>query len=106
MNLRSEEERCSRLREELLTVREDLNKALLSRDVLEQHRAESDNLMIQLEKAKGKKEPNMSNTKFIGDLQYFQSLLSRSHTGRDLLRGDTRRGALSVSIPAWRITAQ
>lgn len=35
MNLRAEEDRCSRLREELLTIREDLNKAYLSKDMLE-----------------------------------------------------------------------
>lgn len=53
INLRSEEDRCSRLREELLTLREDMNKAYLSRDMLEQQKMESDGLIAQIEKSKG-----------------------------------------------------
>jgi hypothetical protein len=53
MNLRAEEERCSRLREELLTLREDMNKAYLSREMLEQQKMESDDLIAQMEKSKG-----------------------------------------------------
>jgi hypothetical protein len=53
MNLRAEEERCSRLREELLTLREDMNKSYLSRDMLEQQKMESDDLIVQIEKSKG-----------------------------------------------------
>lgn len=53
MNLRAEEERCSRLREELLTLREDMNKAYLSHDMLEQQKMESDDLIAQTEKSKG-----------------------------------------------------
>nr|CAD7197852.1 unnamed protein product [Timema douglasi] len=52
-NLRAEEERCSRLREELLTLREEMNRAYLSRDMLEQHKLETDSLINQLEKSKG-----------------------------------------------------
>lgn len=51
--MRAEEERCSRLREEVLTLREDMNKAYLSRDMLEQQKMESDNLIAQIEKSKG-----------------------------------------------------
>lgn len=53
INLRAEEDRCSRLREELLTLREDMNKAYMSRDMLEQQKMESDGLIAQLEKSKG-----------------------------------------------------
>lgn len=52
MSLRSEEERGSRLREELLTVREELNKAHLAREVLEQHKDDSESVIAQMEKAK------------------------------------------------------
>lgn len=50
--LRAEEERCSRLREETITLREELNKVYLSRDILEQQRIEADNLVVCLEKHK------------------------------------------------------
>lgn len=53
MNLRAEEDRCSRLREELLILREDLNKAFLAKEMLEQQKLESDGLLTQLEKARG-----------------------------------------------------
>ncbi|GAB0088294.1 rootletin [Sergentomyia squamirostris] len=52
MNLRAEEERTSRLREETITLREDLNKIYLSRDLLEQQRMEADNLLSLVEKQK------------------------------------------------------
>lgn len=53
MNLRSEEDRCSKMREELLTLREDLNKAYLAKDMLEQQKLETDGLISQIEKNKG-----------------------------------------------------
>lgn len=53
INLRTEEERCSRLHEELLTAREELSKLYLSQDMLEQQRIESDGLIVALEKSKG-----------------------------------------------------
>ncbi|XP_055612940.1 rootletin isoform X2 [Uranotaenia lowii] len=52
MNLRAEEERSSRLREETITLREELNKLYLSRDLLEQQRIESDGLLNMIEKQK------------------------------------------------------
>lgn len=54
MNLRTEEERCSRLHEELLTAREELNKMYLSQDMLEQQKMESEGLIAVLERTKGK----------------------------------------------------
>lgn len=53
LNLRAEEDRCSRIREELLTVREELNKLYLSHDLLEQQKLEADKLITSLEKVKG-----------------------------------------------------
>ncbi|ALC47431.1 Rootletin [Drosophila busckii] len=52
MNLRSEEDRSSRLREETISLREELNRVSLNRDLLEQQRIESDNLINLLEKQK------------------------------------------------------
>ncbi|XP_030369241.1 rootletin [Scaptodrosophila lebanonensis] len=52
LNLRSEEDRSSRLREETISLREELNRVSLNRDLLEQQRIESDNLINMLEKQK------------------------------------------------------
>lgn len=52
INLRGEEDRCSRMREELLTVREELNKLYLSHDMLEQQKQETNNFIATLEKSK------------------------------------------------------
>src|SRR5690349_12506004 len=49
---RAEEERSSRMREETITLREELNKLYLSRDLLEQQRIESDGLLTMIEKQK------------------------------------------------------
>lgn len=56
INLRAEEDRCSRMREELLTVREELNKLYLSHDMLEQQKLEADKLISALEKSKGNRQ--------------------------------------------------
>lgn len=53
INLRGEEDRCSRIREELLSVREELNKLYLTHDMLEQQKVEADNAISNLERAKG-----------------------------------------------------
>lgn len=53
MNLRNEEDRCSRMREELLSVKEELNKLYLSYDMLEQQKMECENIISSLEKSKG-----------------------------------------------------
>ncbi|CAG9769436.1 unnamed protein product [Ceutorhynchus assimilis] len=52
ISLRGEEDRCSRIREELLTVREELHKMCLSNDMLEQQKLESDAMISNLEKIK------------------------------------------------------
>lgn len=53
LSLRSEEDRCSKMREEILTLREDLSKAYLAKDMLEQQKLETDGLISQIEKSKG-----------------------------------------------------
>ncbi|XP_070507489.1 rootletin-like isoform X2 [Chironomus tepperi] len=50
LNLRAEEERSSRMREETITLREELNKLYLSRDLLEQQRIETDGLLTMMDK--------------------------------------------------------
>ncbi|XP_046805055.1 rootletin isoform X2 [Lucilia cuprina] len=52
LNLRAEEDRGSRLREETISLREELNRISLNRDLLEQQRIESDNIINLLEKQK------------------------------------------------------
>lgn len=47
---RSEEERCGRLRAELVSVREELNKAALARDLLHQHKLDTDSVLSQMDK--------------------------------------------------------
>lgn len=49
LSLRSEEDRCSKMRE-ILTLREDLSKAYLAKDMLEQQKLETDGLISQIEK--------------------------------------------------------
>ncbi|XP_060802374.1 rootletin [Amyelois transitella] len=54
--LRAEEERSSRLRSELVSVREELNKTALSRDLLEQQKMEADAIISQMEKHRNELE--------------------------------------------------
>lgn len=42
------------MREELLTLQEELNKTYLTKDMLEQQKLETDALISQIEKSKGK----------------------------------------------------
>lgn len=56
INLRAEEERSSKLREEMLSVREELSRAQLSREVLEQNKIESECYLSQVEKSKAELE--------------------------------------------------
>lgn len=61
ISLRGEEDRCSRIREELLTVREELHKLYLSHDMLEQQKIEAENVISNLEKTKGGKLKYLTN---------------------------------------------
>lgn len=74
INLRGEEDRCSRIREELLTVREELNKLYLLHDMLEQQKSEADNLIDSLEKSKGNNNILEINLKIILELLNFSKL--------------------------------
>lgn len=53
LSLRSEEDKCSKMREELLTLQEDLNRVYLAKDMLEQQKLETDGLISQIGKSKG-----------------------------------------------------
>ncbi|XP_072949799.1 uncharacterized protein Root [Epargyreus clarus] len=68
--LRAEEERSSRLRSELVSVREELNKAALSRDLLDQQKLEADSILAHLEKNRSELEIELERTILErGDLQ-------------------------------------
>lgn len=49
---RMTEDRCSQMLEELLTIKEDLNRVRLDKELMEQNRAEGQSLLAYLEKTK------------------------------------------------------
>ncbi|KAL5282684.1 CROCC family protein [Megaselia abdita] len=59
LNLRAEEDRGSKLREETITLREELNKICLTNDLLDQQRIELENVIEALEKSKSDLESNL-----------------------------------------------
>ncbi|KAL4714216.1 hypothetical protein ACJJTC_018366, partial [Scirpophaga incertulas] len=68
--LRTEEERSSRLRSELVTTKEELNKTCLCRDLLDQQKMEADCIMSQMEKHRSDLEIELERTMLErGDLQ-------------------------------------
>ncbi|KAM3959769.1 LOW QUALITY PROTEIN: ciliary rootlet coiled-coil, rootletin [Aphomia sociella] len=68
--LRAEEERSSRFRSELVTIREELNKTSLSRDLLDQQKVEADAIISQMEKHRSDLELELErNIIERGDLQ-------------------------------------
>ncbi|XP_013174159.1 PREDICTED: rootletin [Papilio xuthus] len=68
--LRSEEERSSRLRSELVSVREELNKAALARDLLDQHKMDTESILSQMDKHRSELEIELERTILErGDLQ-------------------------------------
>lgn len=81
INLRGEEDRCSRMREELLTVREELNKLYLSYDMLEAQKVEADNVISNLEKTKGK---SILRNKFSKEACIIKRIASKFHSHRIL----------------------
>ncbi|XP_026278331.2 rootletin isoform X2 [Frankliniella occidentalis] len=85
VSLRAEEDRGSRLREELLTVREELSRAHLAREVLEQHKDDSESVIAQMEKAKGDIE-----------LELERVLMERADLQEALLKAEN----LSLSLEA------
>ncbi|KAF9791677.1 hypothetical protein SFRURICE_020076 [Spodoptera frugiperda] len=60
--LRAEEERASRLRSELVTTREELNKTALARDLLDQQKIEADAILSQMEKHRSDLEIELERT--------------------------------------------
>ena len=77
-SLRIEEERSSKLREEVLSLREELNRAQLARDVLEQQKLESDNYISQVEKGKGDLELDLERV--LLEKSDLEELLSKIQT--------------------------
>lgn len=50
---RINEDRCSQMLDECLTIKEELNRERLDKELLEQNRSEAESLLAYLEKAKG-----------------------------------------------------
>ncbi|ENN80568.1 hypothetical protein YQE_03011, partial [Dendroctonus ponderosae] len=69
---------CSRIREELLTVREELHKACLSHDLLEQQKLEADSLISSLEKVKQDYEHQLGQ--LLGESSNVQDSLVKKET--------------------------
>uniref|UniRef100_A0A1A9X182 Rootletin-like coiled-coil domain-containing protein n=1 Tax=Glossina brevipalpis TaxID=37001 RepID=A0A1A9X182_9MUSC len=76
MNLRAEEDRGSRFREETISLREELNRVSLSRDLIDQQRAESDNLISLIEKQKNDLEYDLD--KLLADKCNLQERLEKA----------------------------
>ncbi|XP_014271469.1 rootletin isoform X1 [Halyomorpha halys] len=85
MNLRTEEEKCSRLKEETLTLREELAKAQLARDLLEQQKNETDSLLMHIDKSRGEVE-----------LELEQVLLEKSDMHESLAKAESLASQLEV----------
>lgn len=103
MNLHSEEEKCSRMREELLTVREDLSKTQLTRDMLEQQKIETDGLLSQIEKSRGSLELDFERV--ILEKSDLQEILAKVETvclthekDKDKLIEDLKKVSLNLLI--------
>lgn len=47
------EDRCSQMLEEFLTIKEELNRERLDKELLEQSRSEAQLLLVHVEKTKG-----------------------------------------------------
>lgn len=87
--LRAEEERSSRLRSELVSTREELNKTALARDLLEQQKLEGDSILSQLEKHRSDLEIELERTLMErGDLQ---DLVEKLEAAVRNLEGDKKK---------------
>lgn len=75
LSFRSEEDHCSRMREELVTIREELSCTYMAKDMLEQQKLESDSLITQIEKNKGDLE-----------LELERILLEKSDVQEDIMK--------------------
>ncbi|XP_058060907.1 rootletin isoform X1 [Anopheles bellator] len=95
LTLRAEEERCSRLREETITLREELNKLYLSRDLLEQQRIESDGLLSILEKQKIDLEFDLDRV--TGERNELQTVLEKRNCSNEHLEQEIRQLKTTVT---------
>ncbi|XP_068626101.1 rootletin [Battus philenor] len=94
--LRSEEERSSRVRSELVSVREELNKTALARDLLEQQKLETDAILSQMDKHRSELEIDLERTILErGDLQdlveKLESALRNSDGDKKKLQEDVKQ---------------
>ncbi|XP_026333476.1 rootletin [Hyposmocoma kahamanoa] len=87
--LRAEEERASRFRAELVTVREELNKTSLARDLLDQQKLETDALLSQMEKHRSDLEVELEKT--IMERSDFQDLAEKLQAAIRNLEGDKKK---------------
>ncbi|XP_021713036.1 rootletin isoform X3 [Aedes aegypti] len=94
MSLRAEEERSSRLREETITLREELNKLYLSRDLLEQQRIESDGLLNMIEKQKIELEYELD--RIINEKDGLHMTLEKKSSSNDHLEVEIKQLKASV----------
>ncbi|KAI8420663.1 hypothetical protein MSG28_007902 [Choristoneura fumiferana] len=93
--LRAEEERSARTRSELVTVREELNKTCLARDLLDQQKMEADSIMSQMEKHRNDLEIELERTLLErGDLQdlvdKLQAAIRNLETDRKKLQDEVK----------------
>ncbi|XP_052754507.1 rootletin [Galleria mellonella] len=87
--LRAEEERSARFRSELVTVREELNKTALCRDLLDQQKLEADAIISQMEKNRSELELELErNIIERGDLQ---DLVEKLEAAVRNLEGDKKK---------------
>ena len=86
--IRAEEERSSRLREESITLREELNKIYLCRDLLEQQRLETESLLNIVEKQKAELEYDLD--KINVEKQEAKEMLEKSATSHETLAQDVK----------------
>ncbi|CAH2040824.1 unnamed protein product, partial [Iphiclides podalirius] len=103
--LRAEEERSTRLRSELVTVREELNKTALARDLLDQQKIETDSIFSQMEKHRSELEIELERTILErGDLQDLMEKLEsalrdaeaeKTKLQEDIKQLEAERGAAS-----------
>ncbi|XP_058462467.1 rootletin isoform X2 [Malaya genurostris] len=95
MTLRAEEERSSRLREETITLREELNKLYLSRDLLEQQRIESEGLLNLIEKQKLDLEYELDRV--LGERDGLQMTLEKKSSSNEHLETEIKQLKESVA---------
>ena len=89
MSLHTELDRCSLIREELLTAKEELNKLYLSHDLLEQQKLEADALVASLEKSKFNYQ--MELERVLGERSNVCDTLAKNETATASLENDNRK---------------